>query len=183
MAAPPPVCPAILPRATGAGGGRFGDARGAVLKRVIKHPAVQQAGARALGLYLDFALRSTRWTLHGEANVAPHFPGAPALVAFWHERLSLMPMLWVLARRQSRAAELPTQPERAGHPHRRGGRLIGPPCRRAPPNSSGAADQDYQPLRKRRQLGIGQPADQSPDATAAHGREFLDLHPGRFFER
>ena len=28
----------------------FGDARGAVLKRVIKHPAVQQAGARALGV-------------------------------------------------------------------------------------------------------------------------------------
>ena len=116
------VCPPLLPRATGAG--ESGDARGAVLKRLIKHPAVQQAGARALGLYLDFALRSTRWTLHGEPNVAPHFAGAPAVVAFWHERLSLMPMLWVLARRRG-AARIHVLVSR-----HRDGRLIGALVRR-----------------------------------------------------
>ena len=30
--------------------------------------------------------------------MAPHAAGAPVIVAFWHERLPLMPMLWVKAR-------------------------------------------------------------------------------------
>jgi lysophospholipid acyltransferase (LPLAT)-like uncharacterized protein len=68
------------------------------LKRLLRHPSTQAAGAWLLGLYLWFALRTTRWTLLGAENLAPHASGAPAIAAFWHERLPLMSMLWLMAR-------------------------------------------------------------------------------------
>jgi len=52
-----------------------------------------------LGLYLAFALRTTRWSIIGHEHMAPHATGTPVVVAFWHERLPLMPMLWLKARR------------------------------------------------------------------------------------
>jgi lysophospholipid acyltransferase (LPLAT)-like uncharacterized protein len=70
-----------------------------VLKRLLRHPWVQSAGAWLLGLYLCFALRTTRWTLLGAEHLAPHAAGAPAIAAFWHERLPLMSMLWLFSRR------------------------------------------------------------------------------------
>jgi lysophospholipid acyltransferase (LPLAT)-like uncharacterized protein len=69
------------------------------MKRLVQHPIAQAALARLLGLYLGFALRTTRWSLEGYEHVAPHAAGAPVVVAFWHERLALMPMLWLQARR------------------------------------------------------------------------------------
>jgi lysophospholipid acyltransferase (LPLAT)-like uncharacterized protein len=74
-----------------------------MLKRLLRRPGVQAALAGLLGAYLAFALRSTRWTLHGAANLAPHVAGEPAIVAFWHERLPLMPMLWKRARQEGAA--------------------------------------------------------------------------------
>jgi lysophospholipid acyltransferase (LPLAT)-like uncharacterized protein len=68
------------------------------MKRLSQHPVVQAAVARLLGLYLAFALWTTRWSLEGHEHMAPHAAGAPVVVAFWHERLALMPMLWVKAR-------------------------------------------------------------------------------------
>jgi lysophospholipid acyltransferase (LPLAT)-like uncharacterized protein len=73
------------------------------MKRLVQHPIAQAALARVLGLYLGFALRTTRWSLDGHAHMAPHAAGAPVVVAFWHERLSLMPMLWLQARRSPEA--------------------------------------------------------------------------------
>jgi lysophospholipid acyltransferase (LPLAT)-like uncharacterized protein len=69
------------------------------MKRLAKHPLAQAALARVLGMYLGFALGTTRWSLEGHEHMAPHAAGAPVVVAFWHERLPLMPMLWVKARR------------------------------------------------------------------------------------
>jgi lysophospholipid acyltransferase (LPLAT)-like uncharacterized protein len=71
------------------------------MKRLAKHPIVQAALARVLGLYLGFALWTTRWSLDGCEHMAPHAAGAPVVVAFWHERLPMMPMLWVKARRSA----------------------------------------------------------------------------------
>jgi lysophospholipid acyltransferase (LPLAT)-like uncharacterized protein len=68
------------------------------MKRLLQHPIVQAASAKLLGLYLGFALRTTRWSLEGHEHMAPHAAGAPVVVAFWHERLPLMPMLWLKAR-------------------------------------------------------------------------------------
>ena len=67
------------------------------MKRVLRHPTFQAAVAYVLGLYLWFALRTTRWTLDGEAHVAPYLAGQPVVAAFWHERLPLMPQLWQIA--------------------------------------------------------------------------------------
>ncbi len=53
-----------------------------------------------LGLYLDLALRSTRWTTEGQDFLNPFLPGGAVIVASWHERLPLIPALWVRARRR-----------------------------------------------------------------------------------
>ena len=71
------------------------------MKRLVRHPVMQRALAWLLGLYLWFALRTTRWTLHGGEHLAPHAAGAPAVVAFWHERLPLIAMVWLMARRMN----------------------------------------------------------------------------------
>jgi lysophospholipid acyltransferase (LPLAT)-like uncharacterized protein len=69
------------------------------MKRLLRHPAAQKLLAQWLGRYLAFALRTTRWRLEGAEHMARHAAGAPVVVAFWHERLPMMPMLWLLARK------------------------------------------------------------------------------------
>lgn len=73
------------------------------MKRLLRHPAAQVLLARLLGLYLAFALRTTRWRLEGAEHLAPHLQGAPFIAAFWHERLPLMPALWVRFHRMARS--------------------------------------------------------------------------------
>ncbi len=72
------------------------------------------------GLYLRFALGTTRWRFHGADHAAPHIAGAPVIVAFWHERQAMMPMLWVLARRNGARVRAHVLVSR-----HRDGRLIG----------------------------------------------------------
>lgn len=74
------------------------------MKRLMRHPTAQALLARLLGLYLAFALRSTRWQLEGVEHLASHREGAPFIAAFWHERLPLMPMLWLRFRRMAHAS-------------------------------------------------------------------------------
>ena len=68
------------------------------MKRLLRRPAVQRLLASLLSRYLRFALSTTEWKLYGEQHLAPLLTGNPAVVAFWHERLPLMPALWTLAR-------------------------------------------------------------------------------------
>jgi lysophospholipid acyltransferase (LPLAT)-like uncharacterized protein len=75
-----------------------------MLKRLLRHRRTQAILAAMLGRYLLFTLRSTRWTLHGDEHFAPHAAGRPAIVACWHERLPLVPHLWIIARRRAAAA-------------------------------------------------------------------------------
>jgi lysophospholipid acyltransferase (LPLAT)-like uncharacterized protein len=89
-------------------------------RRLLKSQAAQQAAARLLGLYLRFALASTRWTLVGRPHVAPYFAGGAVIVAFWHERLPVMPALWSMARRQTPALRVAALASR-----HRDGRFIG----------------------------------------------------------
>ena len=98
-----------------------------MLKRLLRQGWVQSAGAWLLGLYLWFALRTTRWTLLGEENLAPHAAGAPAIAAFWHERLPMMPMLWLFSRRGAPGQRLHVLVSR-----HRDGRLIGAVVRLVP---------------------------------------------------
>lgn len=77
-----------------------------MLKPLLRRPATQSLLAALLGRYLALALRTTRWSLHGREHVAPHLAGAPCIVAFWHERLPLMPALWQLAGRSGPRAHV-----------------------------------------------------------------------------
>ena len=73
------------------------------MKRLLRHPRTLALGAQALGAYLRFALRTTRWTLHGRDALGPYMLGGAAIFAFWHERLPLMPALWTMALRERRS--------------------------------------------------------------------------------
>jgi lysophospholipid acyltransferase (LPLAT)-like uncharacterized protein len=78
------------------------------MKRWTRRPLVQEALGWLLASYVAFALRTTRWTLEGVEHIAPFAGGKPVIVAFWHECLALMPMVWVLSQRLPQA-----QPGRA----------------------------------------------------------------------
>ncbi len=70
------------------------------MKRILRHPRTLAAGAWALGAYLQFALRTTRWTLVGAEALGPYLFAEAAVFAFWHERLPMMPALWTMALHQ-----------------------------------------------------------------------------------
>ena len=91
-----------------------------MIKRLLRHKAVLGLAAALLGHYLSFALRTTRWTLDGAEHAAPHLAGQPAIAAFWHERLPLMPALWQAAQRQGGKARMHVLVSR-----HRDGRFIG----------------------------------------------------------
>jgi lysophospholipid acyltransferase (LPLAT)-like uncharacterized protein len=89
---------------------------------LLRTPWAQRLMSRVLGLYLAFALRTTRWLLDGEEHLAAQGSQAPAVFAFWHEFLPVMPELAVLARR------LPQYSQTAMYTlvsHHRDGRFIG----------------------------------------------------------
>jgi lysophospholipid acyltransferase (LPLAT)-like uncharacterized protein len=68
------------------------------MRSLIRHPAVQAALARLVGLYLSLVIRTTRWRLLGAGPaLALVAAGQPVIVAFWHERLPLIPPLFRLA--------------------------------------------------------------------------------------
>jgi lysophospholipid acyltransferase (LPLAT)-like uncharacterized protein len=104
-----------------------------MFRRLIRSAAAQAAFARALGLYLACVYRTTRWTLLGEAPLRAAFrdpDGRPRTViaAFWHERLPMMPVLWLQAVRR-----VPGLAGRRAHvlvSRHRDGRFIGEVVRR-----------------------------------------------------
>jgi lysophospholipid acyltransferase (LPLAT)-like uncharacterized protein len=92
------------------------------MKSLLRSRRAQSLLPRLLGCYLTAALRTTRWTLDGEDHLAPHLTGSPAVFAFWHEFLPLMPALLMLARRH------PGYHQTGVHTlvsHHRDGRFIG----------------------------------------------------------
>jgi lysophospholipid acyltransferase (LPLAT)-like uncharacterized protein len=91
-----------------------------MFRRLLKSRRMQSAGAFLLGLYLDLALRSTRWTTEGQDFLDPYLPGGAVIVASWHERLPLIPALWVRARRR-----YPHRPVAALASRHRDGRFLG----------------------------------------------------------
>lgn len=95
-----------------------------LIKTLLRHPRTLALGTQALGFYLRFALRTTRWTLHG-VELGRYMHGSPAVFAFWHECLPLMPALWTRALSERAAAQ-----GRRGRMHvlvsrHQDGRLIG----------------------------------------------------------
>lgn len=74
-----------------------------LIKTLLRHPRTLALGTQALGGYLRFALRTTRWSMHG-VELGRYLHGSPAVFAFWHECLPLMPALWTHALRERTAA-------------------------------------------------------------------------------
>jgi len=97
------------------------------MKSLLRTRQAQALLPNLLGAYLTLALRTTRWTLDGQAHFAPHGAGAPAVFAFWHEFLPLMPALLLLARRQPEYRSVPIHTLVSQH---RDGRFIGAVVRR-----------------------------------------------------
>jgi lysophospholipid acyltransferase (LPLAT)-like uncharacterized protein len=97
------------------------------MKAILRSHHAQALLPYALGWYLALALRTTRWTLDGEAHFAPHGAGAPAVFAFWHEYLPLMPALAILARGVPGYRPTPIHALVSQH---RDGRVIGAVVRR-----------------------------------------------------
>jgi len=89
-------------------------------RRLLKSEVVQMASARLLSLYLELALRSTRWRFEGQAHLAPFLSGGAVIVAAWHERLPLIPAMWVRARHAH-----PGRPVAALASRHRDGRFLG----------------------------------------------------------
>lgn len=96
-----------------------------MLKRLLRHPRTVALGTRTLGAYLRFALGSTRWTLHGAEELGPYLHATPAIFAFWHECLPLMPALWTHALRSRAAAGVPRGRMHVLVSRHQDGRLIG----------------------------------------------------------
>lgn len=99
-----------------------------MLRRLTRHPAVQAPLAWLLGLYLALVVRTTRWSLVGEEHGLPFVRRrTPVVLAFWHERLALLPAFAVLARRLFPEANLRPHVLVSRH---RDGRFIGLAVRR-----------------------------------------------------
>jgi lysophospholipid acyltransferase (LPLAT)-like uncharacterized protein len=72
------------------------------MKRILRLSATQWALAWLIGTYLTVMLRTIRWDLYGGDHLAPFAEGQIVIAAFWHERLALMPTLWMKARESGR---------------------------------------------------------------------------------
>jgi lysophospholipid acyltransferase (LPLAT)-like uncharacterized protein len=97
------------------------------MKSLLRTPRAQAVLAALLGGYLNFALRTTRWTLDGQEHFRPFGAGAPAVFAFWHEFLPLMPALALIAHKLPFYRPLPIHTLVSRH---RDGRFIGAVVRR-----------------------------------------------------
>lgn len=86
---------------------------------------VRRALADAAGLYVRATIAATRWRVEADALIQLLRAGTPCIIAFWHECLPSMPILW------REAARDPTLPR--GHilaSRHRDGQLIGRAMRR-----------------------------------------------------
>jgi lysophospholipid acyltransferase (LPLAT)-like uncharacterized protein len=90
-----------------------------MLNRVLKSQTAHRVAAAALGAYLSFALRTTRWVLDGGEHLAPMVTAPGVIAAFWHECLPVMPALWM----RFRAAD-PSRNVKVLISRHRDGRLI-----------------------------------------------------------
>ncbi len=80
-----------------------------MLKRLLRGRPARWLLCRLIGLYLDLALRSSRWEIEADAatwSMLTGRGGNTVIVVFWHEYLPLVPILWWRARRQNPSLSL-----------------------------------------------------------------------------
>ena len=72
---------------------------GKLLKKIGRKPTVQRLVGATLAAHIGLVRRTTRWRTHfaadAEAAARAAWTGErPAIVAFWHNRLAMMPYCW-----------------------------------------------------------------------------------------
>lgn len=80
-------------------GDRLGSRRTMTAREFIKHtgrrPGVQRALASVAARHIGLVKATTRWqTINGDVAAKAWAGDAPVIVAFWHNRLMLMPYCW-----------------------------------------------------------------------------------------
>lgn len=71
------------------------------MKAFLRSPLVQAAAALVLSAYLGFALATVRWRRQAqEIAEGVWAEDGPAILCFWHSRISLSPASWSIARGQ-----------------------------------------------------------------------------------
>jgi lysophospholipid acyltransferase (LPLAT)-like uncharacterized protein len=90
------------------------------MKRFLQFSEVQPAIAAIAAAYLKFVANTTRWKIEGQDGIDAFAGTAPCIVAFWHETLPAMPVLWL-----RRRAINPVKPAIVLASRHRDGRLIG----------------------------------------------------------
>ena len=73
--------------------------RAPIFQSPLKSPLVRGWLGDAAGRYLAATMRTTRWTIEADALLATLRAGTPCIIAFWHECLPAMPILWHTAGR------------------------------------------------------------------------------------
>ena len=74
-----------------------------MLKRFLRSRFVTVVASAVAASYLELAFRTTRWQLDAAPADIHLLDTEPVILAFWHERLLLMPVLWRLVRRAARS--------------------------------------------------------------------------------
>jgi lysophospholipid acyltransferase (LPLAT)-like uncharacterized protein len=65
------------------------------LKHWSRHPALRRGLSRLTARHIGWVRATTRWTTVNAAAAEPAWRGErPVIVAFWHNRLALMPYCW-----------------------------------------------------------------------------------------
>jgi lysophospholipid acyltransferase (LPLAT)-like uncharacterized protein len=90
------------------------------MKRVLSSSLIQSILAAAAAAYLKFVAETTHWQVEGVEQIAAFAGPTPCIVAFWHETLPSMPIVWL-----RRRAANPAKPAIVLASRHRDGRLIG----------------------------------------------------------
>jgi lysophospholipid acyltransferase (LPLAT)-like uncharacterized protein len=90
------------------------------MKRFLNAAPVQFAIAWAAAGYLKFVAATTSWRIEGGEAIEAFASGPPCIVAFWHEALPAMPIIW-----RRKTALSPAKPAVVLASRHRDGQLIG----------------------------------------------------------
>jgi lysophospholipid acyltransferase (LPLAT)-like uncharacterized protein len=73
-----------------------------MFKRFLQSAAVRAVIAWVAGCYLHLVALTTRWRIVGGEEISGWAAGGPSIVAFWHEALPAMPIVWLEAGRRGK---------------------------------------------------------------------------------
>ncbi len=70
------------------------------MKKILQSEVLRSAATWLAAYYLRLVSRTVRWRIEGAAELQLLANDAPMIVAFWHETIPAMPILWRQARRR-----------------------------------------------------------------------------------